>query len=177
MIATTRYTYKQTSKWLAGSVWYTVRTMESITVSFFRHLEAIRQWFRKVYPVRRTSRVWQVAPCLLAVLILVVPGQLGGQASWHVTEGVSSVPCIALGSDVSEAFSRPQIGSAQFPMTPEHTPQSHALHHIQCQLAPSLTLITLAPLLFVSSLWPLRRLIPPQTAIVPRTPPPQFLSH
>jgi len=115
-------------------------------------------------------RLRQTAPRLIMVLILVLLGHFGGRTSYHVVEGMIAPSYIADGDDLPALFSNPPASSPTLPTPP--LPQSHILHHVHCQLAPSLSVIDLSPLLVVLMFWPSRRLILPQTDLTPTTPPP-----
>lgn len=120
---------------------------------------------------------WPKIVRLLAVFTLVLISQLGDQTRLHVTEGITWLSCASLNTDRPAAFTPLDALRIQNPTLPPDAPEPHAAHHVQCPLAPALTVITLAPLLIVLLLRPTSRLIPRQITIVPRTPPPQFPSH
>jgi hypothetical protein len=114
-------------------------------------------------------RLRQTAPRLMLVLVLL--GQLGGQTSYHVVEGMTAPSYTVDSDDLPAVFTNPPASSPTVPMSLP-LPQSHVMHLVHCQFAPSLSIIGLPPLLIVLMLSPSRRLIPPQMDLTPITPPP-----
>jgi hypothetical protein len=114
-------------------------------------------------------RLRQIAPQL--VLLLVLLGQGGGQTSYHVVEGITAPTYTVDSDDLPAAFSNPRTSSPTIP-TSLPLPQSRIVHHVHSQVAPSLSMIALSPLLVLRMHAPLRRVLPLQMNLAPITPPP-----
>ena len=130
-----------------------------------------------VYATWRVRRFQHATPALIVILIVVLLGQLGGQTTYHLVDGSTSASYIVDSQDLPAAFSISRIASSTRQTTPQPVPQTHIVHHIHSQLAPSLTVIALMLLLLIRLLYTRPYVRLPQLNTPPINPPPRFLSR
>lgn len=126
----------------------------------------LREWLRHT---RRT------APILIALLMVIVLGQLVGQQRCSFPAGQSAPVCVVDGIHIQMTFTHTQAPSTDSPMPlMPGSSQSHELHHCHCQFAVLLTINAMIALLVLLGLMSAPQHVRLQINLTPPAPPPRF---
>ena len=126
----------------------------------------LREW---LWHTRRT------APILIALLMVIVLGQLGSQQRCSFGASLPESICAVDGLHIQMTFAHAQTLSTDSPMPSMPGPtQSHEIHHCHCQFAVLLTINALVALLALLGLMPAPQHVRLQLNLTPPSPPPRF---
>ena len=151
---------------------YNLRRMEihylkRITISLPSQARAgQREW---LWRMRRT------APVLIALLMLMLLGQLGGQLGCSFATGLPVTTCPFDGTHIEVTFVHAQEPGSETPTPSMPGPsQSHEMHHSHCQFAVLLIISAIVPLLVVLGIKAAPRQALLHINFTPPSPPPRF---